>query len=420
MNLNDEENKQMKNKKIVKEGSREEWEDLKSHWTASRKSKMHDQFKAAGEWNKAHPELTCDRCGFKSRNEDYFTISAGGDMVCRDCQHKFAMTNEAKNPMKKSQKKSKWWFDVPGAKFIDNGDWSDPEVQYMGFVLNYWDVEKGLLEDYREEFPEDKNDRGFDAWMAKQGGQNGLMHRHLENLAYAAIDGDVSEEEWLGIPDAYKVGYAAGQPDGDYILYKDWLVDVSDLEYYDKDYDDYFTYQEDPQGFESYYIDKANRGELIDQLNSRVGGIMSESTIYEEGFKDAMKSGLNKVKTGAKKVGKAIGDAFKGPFRKGDHVVLSGEDGEKFKGTITGWNLDKQTYNVMLGNAMNEDWDGEGLEEKVQGMPDRVDELASQIEDIWISLEDDGADVDKIMQLIQNYVELSKIDPEEVNMMLGG
>ena len=244
------------------------------------------------------------------------------------------------------KRKSKWWFDVPGAKFIDNGDWSDPEVTYMGFVLNYWDVENGLLEDYREEFPEDKNDKGFDAWMAKQGGQNGLIHRHLENLAYAAIDGDVSEEEWLGIPDAYKVGYAAGQPDGDYILYKDWLVDVSDLEYYDKDYDDYFTYQEDPQGFEAYYIDKANRGELIDQLNSRVGGIMSEST-------------------------------------------------------------------------MNDDWDGEGLEEKVLNMPDRIDELVSEIEYAWILLEDESADVDKIMQLVQNYIELYKIDPKEAQKMLG-
>lgn len=135
---------------------------------------------------------------------------------------------------------------------------------------------------------------------------------------------------------------------------------------------------------------------------------------------DKAKAGWDKVKTGAKKVGKAIGDAFKGPFRKGDHVVLSGEDGEKFKGTITGWNLDKQTYSVMLGTATNEEWEGRGLEEQVQDMPDRVDELASQIEDIWISLEDEGADVDKIMQLIQNYVELSKIDPEEVNMMLGG
>lgn len=253
-----------------------------------------------------------------------------------------------------AKKKSKWWFDVPGAKFIYNGDWSDPEVTYMGFVLNYWDVEKGLLEDYREEFPEDKNDKGFDAWMAKQGGQNGLIHRYLENLAFAAIDGDVSEKEWLGIPDAYKVGYAAGQPDGDYILYKDWLVDISDLEYYDEEYDNYFTYHEDPQGFEAYYIDKANRGELIDQLNSKMRDIMSESTIYEEGFKDAMKSGWNKVKSGVKKVSKAIGDAFNGPFRKGDHIVMKGEDDEEYKGTITGFDLGKKTYQVLLGTTANE------------------------------------------------------------------
>ena len=64
------------------------------------------------------------------------------------------IVNEAKKPMKKSQKKKQqWWLDIPGAKYIYHGDWSDPEVTYMGFSFSYWEVEDGLLEVYREEFP---------------------------------------------------------------------------------------------------------------------------------------------------------------------------------------------------------------------------------------------------------------------------
>ena len=129
----------MKFKKIVKEDAREEWEDLKAHWTASSKPKMHDQFKAAGEWFKAHPELTCDRCGFTSRNEDYFGIE-GDEVLCDKCRRGTA--NEARKPTRKPN----WWHDIPGAKYISHGSWSDPEVTYKGFSFSYWDVEEGLLQ----------------------------------------------------------------------------------------------------------------------------------------------------------------------------------------------------------------------------------------------------------------------------------
>ena len=32
------------------------------------------------------------------------------------------IVKEAKKPMKKSQKKQQWWFDIPGAKYIYHGD----------------------------------------------------------------------------------------------------------------------------------------------------------------------------------------------------------------------------------------------------------------------------------------------------------
>ena len=44
------------------------------------------------------------------------------------------IVKEAKKPMKKAQKKEQWWFDIPGAKHIYHGDWSDPEIQYKGFA----------------------------------------------------------------------------------------------------------------------------------------------------------------------------------------------------------------------------------------------------------------------------------------------
>lgn len=65
-----------------------------------------------------------------------------------------------------SKDAEKGWFGIKDAKFIYHGDWNDPEVEYKGVLLNYWDIESGLLEIYRDEHPEDKNDKGFDKWMA--------------------------------------------------------------------------------------------------------------------------------------------------------------------------------------------------------------------------------------------------------------
>jgi hypothetical protein len=188
-------------------------------------------------------------------------------------------------------------------------------------------------------------------------------------------------------------------------------VDISEFDYYDKDYDDYFTYEHDPQGFEAYYIDRANRGELIDQLNSSIRGMVPESELLEESWLgDKMKSGWDAVKKGAKKVGKAIGDVFNGPFRKGDQIVMKGEDGEEFKGTIKGFDRGDKTYEVLLGNSVNEDWDGRGTQEQVLDMADREDELVWMIQDSFWHLADLG-DPDILRELIENCVELEKVKP---------
>ena len=81
------------------------------------------------------------------------------------CHNGFSVEGLDDEPMDES-KKDKGWFGIKNAKFIYHGDWNDPEVQYDGVSLNYYDIEDILLDEYREEHPEDKNDKGFDNWMA--------------------------------------------------------------------------------------------------------------------------------------------------------------------------------------------------------------------------------------------------------------
>ena len=122
---------------------------------------------------------------------------------------------------------------------------------------------------------------------------------------------------------------------------------------------------------------------------------MSESCVYDESWiGDKAKAGWNKVKSGAKKLAKAVGDAFNGPFRKGDHIVMKGEDGEQFKGTITGWDMDKKTYQVMLGNSVSE-----GSQEDALAMPNRIQEIEAQLQNntqrLFNMLSDEYLDNDK-------------------------
>ena len=64
---------------------------------------------------------------------------------------------------------------------------------------------------------------------------------------------------------------------------------------------------------------------------------------------DMVKDGWKKVKDGARILKTKIGDMFNGPFRRGERVEMSGENGETVKGTITGFDLGDKTYTVLLG-----------------------------------------------------------------------
>lgn len=126
-----------------------------------------------------------------------------------------------------------------------------------------------------------------------------------------------------------------------------------------------------------------------------------EDDMYDESWiGDKMKSGWEKVKSGAKKLGKYIGDKFNGPFRKGDHIVMKGEKGEQFKGTITDYSMGDNTYEVMLGNPVSESFDfeyDEEDEEWIDGVPDLGDAVYFQgcripKQDIYMELQDCGVD----------------------------
>lgn len=69
-------------------------------------------------------------------------------------------------------------YGIYGIHMIYHGDWADPEIYYKGKSYNYYAVEDTLVEEYRDEHPEDKNDDGFVAWCKKN------AHLVREQLQY--------------------------------------------------------------------------------------------------------------------------------------------------------------------------------------------------------------------------------------------
>ena len=106
-----------------------------------------------------------------------------------------------------------------------------------------------------------------------------------------------------------------------------------------------------------FSIDKLvlNAPDLADAVNCGYESLNdreedSEDEEFDESYiGDMVKDGWKKVKDGAKKLKTKIGDMFNGPFRKGERVEMSGENGETVKGTITGFDLGDKTYTVLLG-----------------------------------------------------------------------
>ena len=174
---------------------------------------------------------------------------------------------------------------------------------------------------------------------------------------FAKIDGGVAEIGYTG------TGYDGGDPE-----------DVFRGELEDREFDIAFSYgwgwtyvylpNDKPiksdhikiEGKDFYgYIDKIelNAPDLADAVNSGYESLSDredgDEEFDESYIGDKVKDGWKKVKDGAKKLKTKIGDMFNGPFRKGERVEMSGENGETVKGTITGFDLGDKTYTVLLG-----------------------------------------------------------------------
>lgn len=77
------------------------------------------------------------------------------------------------------------FYGVPGIEFVWHGSQSDPEVEYKGVRINYYDLEDGLWDLYTEEMREagkKATDDGFEAWIAKNHDQ---VYNDAEDLIYA-------------------------------------------------------------------------------------------------------------------------------------------------------------------------------------------------------------------------------------------
>ena len=106
-----------------------------------------------------------------------------------------------------------------------------------------------------------------------------------------------------------------------------------------------------------FSIDKLvlNAPDLADAVNTGYESLSdreddSEDEEFDESYiGDMVKDGWKKVKDGARKLKTKIGDMFNGPFRRGERVEMSGENGETVKGTIMGFDLEDKTYTVLLG-----------------------------------------------------------------------
>lgn len=65
---------------------------------------------------------------------------------------------------------------IDGINFIGHGEWSDPEIEFNGYLFNYWDVEDAIWDWFAEENYDgnrieaeksiDKNPTEYEEWVA--------------------------------------------------------------------------------------------------------------------------------------------------------------------------------------------------------------------------------------------------------------
>ena len=92
-----------------------------------------------------------------------------------------------------------------------------------------------------------------------------------------------------------------------------------------------------------------------------------------------------KIKAGAKKAAKAVGDAIKGPFRSGDQVAMSNDQGDTCTATIVDGDLGGKKYTVLLQRKMAAEAEGdEGADAEVTRgeLTDILKDVVSEVEKV--------------------------------------
>ena len=58
------------------------------------------------------------------------------------------------------------FYGIEDINFIWHGEWSDPEIEYKGNLINYYTIENSLYEDFLERLSNEENEgMNFEEWV---------------------------------------------------------------------------------------------------------------------------------------------------------------------------------------------------------------------------------------------------------------
>lgn len=61
---------------------------------------------------------------------------------------------------------NKKFYGIEDINFIWHGEWSDPEIEYKGNLINYYTIETSLYEDFLERLSNNENEgMNFNEWV---------------------------------------------------------------------------------------------------------------------------------------------------------------------------------------------------------------------------------------------------------------
>lgn len=63
-----------------------------------------------------------------------------------------------------AHRKYNYWLGIRGIRFIYHGEWSDPELQYKGKTVNFWDIETWAYYAMKDEDKNPDNPEEFTNW----------------------------------------------------------------------------------------------------------------------------------------------------------------------------------------------------------------------------------------------------------------